>query len=51
MDAVLELEARISERLEPGYVVTCELMARGKLCAVGVVTAVPVPAAWMGVPE
>ena len=51
MDAELELEAFISERLEPGYIVTCNLGARGKLCAVGTVTAVPVPAAWMGLAE
>ena len=51
MDAVLELEALISERLEPGFVVTCNLSAKGKLCAVGTVTAVPVPATWMGLPE
>jgi len=51
MDAVLELEALISERLERGDVVTCNLSAAGKVCAVGVVTAVPVPAAWMGLPE
>jgi len=48
MDVVLELEAVINERLERGYLVTCNLSAKGKLCAVGLVTAVPVPADWMG---
>jgi len=51
MDAVLELEAVISERLERGYIVTCNLTAKGKVCAVGTVTALPVPAAWMGLAE
>ena len=51
MDAMLELEALISERLDHGYVVTCNLSAKGKLCAVGTVTAVPVPASWMGLAQ
>ena len=50
MDAVLELRAEIAERVERGYVLTCELSANGKLCAVGKVTAVTVPPAWMGLP-
>lgn len=51
MDTVLELEAEISERLDRGYLLTCTLSAKGKLCAVGTVTAVPVPATWMGLRE
>lgn len=51
MEAVLELEAVISERLERGRVLTCNLSANGKLCAVGTVTAVPVSARWMGLVE
>lgn len=48
MDAVLELEAEISERLGSKYRLECRLSAAGKLCAVGRVEAVPVPASWMG---
>lgn len=48
MNAVLELEARIAEKHARGYRVDCRLSARGKLCAVGAVEAVPVSVAWMG---
>ncbi len=51
MGTELELEAVISERLEPGYVLTCNLSANGKVCAVATVTAVPVPASWMGLAD
>jgi len=49
MDAILELEAEIRDRLERGYVLECRLSAAGKLRAVGQVLALPVSAAWMGI--
>ena len=48
MDAVLELEAEVSDRIKSGYLLECRLSADGKLRAVGRIEALPVSAAWMG---
>jgi len=48
MDAVLELEAEVSDRIEQGYLLECRLSADGKLRAVGRVEALQVSTAWMG---
>jgi acyl-coenzyme A thioesterase PaaI-like protein len=48
MDTALDLDADVVARLEKGYRIECRLSAGGKLCAIGIVDAVPVPLSWMG---
>jgi acyl-coenzyme A thioesterase PaaI-like protein len=43
----LTLEATITERTERTYVLSCELVARGKTCARGSVEAIRVPEDWI----
>jgi acyl-coenzyme A thioesterase PaaI-like protein len=47
IDAELELEARIVERGERTYVMSCQLSALGKRTVTASVEAIRVPASWM----
>jgi len=51
MGVELMLEARIAERSETSYVVSCELKANGKTCANARVVAVQVPESWVAGPR
>ena len=45
--ATLELTARVAERRERVYVISCELAARDKLCVRAQIEAIQVPASWV----
>jgi acyl-coenzyme A thioesterase PaaI-like protein len=47
----LALHARIIGRSERTYVLSCELMARGKVCVSGTVEAISVPESWIAGPR
>jgi acyl-coenzyme A thioesterase PaaI-like protein len=47
MGEELEVEARVVERTERTYVLSCELKARGKTCVLADVEATRVPKSWM----
>lgn len=47
----LQLLASIAERTDRTYVLSCELIADGKVRATGVVTAIQVPDSWVEAPR
>jgi acyl-coenzyme A thioesterase PaaI-like protein len=47
IDAEIELQARVIERTERTYVLSCELKARGKTRVRAEVEAIAVPESWM----